>query len=176
MKMSKHNPHVAIKPSFALFSNVSGVHSRSASDQFSVITSSPQGDKPLKLPPFLNPGAVDVDATLWDNVAVLVDKPINWTSYDVCGKIKYSMGRRRIRGFKEKHHKVGHAGTLDPLATGKSSKIVFIRHYIIRRWKPPGAWRGLRIDVASLGPTQSKHIISEVTSLEITVFSPQSGL
>ncbi len=45
-------------------------------------------------------------------IAVL-DKPIEWTSADVVRKIKYTLrklGYRRI--------KVGHAGTLDPLATG----------------------------------------------------------
>ena len=39
---------------------------------------------------------------------LLVDKPSEWTSHDVCAFI-----RSRFR-FK----KVGHAGTLDPLATG----------------------------------------------------------
>lgn len=39
---------------------------------------------------------------------LLVDKPENWTSHDVCAFV-----RRRF-GIK----KVGHAGTLDPLATG----------------------------------------------------------
>lgn len=39
---------------------------------------------------------------------LLVDKPENWTSHDVCAYV-----RRRF-GIK----KVGHAGTLDPLATG----------------------------------------------------------
>ncbi|KAK3280386.1 hypothetical protein CYMTET_11771 [Cymbomonas tetramitiformis] len=44
-------------------------------------------------------------------VVLLVDKPKGWTSFDVCGKLKGSL--RRI-GAK----KVGHAGTLDPMATG----------------------------------------------------------
>lgn len=39
---------------------------------------------------------------------ILVDKPLGWTSFDVVNKI------RRKLGIK----KVGHAGTLDPLATG----------------------------------------------------------
>jgi tRNA pseudouridine55 synthase len=39
---------------------------------------------------------------------LLVDKPLNWTSHDVVAKIRNSI---RIQ-------KVGHAGTLDPLATG----------------------------------------------------------
>ena len=39
---------------------------------------------------------------------ILIDKPIHWTSFDVVRKIRGSI---RIK-------KVGHAGTLDPLATG----------------------------------------------------------
>lgn len=39
---------------------------------------------------------------------VLIDKPLNWTSFDVVNKI------RNVVGVK----KVGHAGTLDPLASG----------------------------------------------------------
>lgn len=39
---------------------------------------------------------------------ILIDKPVNWTSFDVVNKI------RRLIKVK----KVGHAGTLDPLATG----------------------------------------------------------
>src|SRR5271156_6333035 len=41
---------------------------------------------------------------------LLVDKPYNWTSFDVVGKIR--------NAFKPLKLKVGHAGTLDPLATG----------------------------------------------------------
>ena len=39
---------------------------------------------------------------------ILIDKPVNWTSFDVVAKL------RRLINVK----KVGHAGTLDPLATG----------------------------------------------------------
>eukprot|EP00897_Mesotaenium_endlicherianum_P009037 jgi/Mesen1/8161/ME000438S07273 len=38
----------------------------------------------------------------------LIDKPKGWTSFAVCGKLRYTL----------KIQKVGHAGTLDPLATG----------------------------------------------------------
>ncbi len=41
---------------------------------------------------------------------LLVDKPLTWTSFDVVGKIRNSIKPQKI--------KVGHAGTLDPLATG----------------------------------------------------------
>jgi len=45
---------------------------------------------------------------------LLIDKPLRWTSFDVVNKIRYTL--RRTYGFKKL--KVGHAGTLDPLATG----------------------------------------------------------
>jgi len=45
---------------------------------------------------------------------LLVDKPLAWTSFDVVNKIRYLLTRRL--GIKKL--KVGHAGTLDPLATG----------------------------------------------------------
>ena len=45
-----------------------------------------------------------------DGQLLLVNKPYEWTSFDVVGKIRNS--------FKPLKLKVGHAGTLDPLATG----------------------------------------------------------
>lgn len=45
---------------------------------------------------------------------LLIDKPLHWTSFDVVNKIRFTLRRRY--GFKKL--KVGHAGTLDPLATG----------------------------------------------------------
>tara|TARA_B100001115_G_scaffold170413_1_gene151907 strand:+ start:220 stop:921 length:702 start_codon:yes stop_codon:yes gene_type:complete len=45
---------------------------------------------------------------------LLIDKPLNWTSFDVVNKLRYAL--RKAYGFKKL--KVGHAGTLDPLATG----------------------------------------------------------
>jgi tRNA pseudouridine55 synthase len=44
----------------------------------------------------------------------LIDKPLEWTSFDVVNKLRY-----RLKNLlKDKKLKVGHAGTLDPLATG----------------------------------------------------------
>lgn len=43
-----------------------------------------------------------------------VDKPLNWTSFDLVNKIRWKL----IRSLNIKKLKVGHAGTLDPLATG----------------------------------------------------------
>ncbi|MCO6006460.1 tRNA pseudouridine(55) synthase TruB [Actinoallomurus purpureus] len=42
------------------------------------------------------------------NGLVIVDKPAGWTSHDVVGRIRRLAGTRRV----------GHAGTLDPMATG----------------------------------------------------------
>lgn len=49
-----------------------------------------------------------------EGVVFLVDKPKNWTSFDVVNKMRWEL--RRIT--KNRKIKVGHAGTLDPLATG----------------------------------------------------------
>ena len=45
---------------------------------------------------------------------VLIDKPLNWTSFQVVNKMRYIL--KQQLGIKK--IKVGHAGTLDPLATG----------------------------------------------------------
>ena len=45
---------------------------------------------------------------------LLIDKPYNWTSFDLVNKIRWLIKKR----FDIKKIKVGHAGTLDPLATG----------------------------------------------------------
>jgi tRNA pseudouridine55 synthase len=45
---------------------------------------------------------------------ILVDKPLNWTSFDAVNRLRWNL-RKRL-GVKK--IKVGHAGTLDPLATG----------------------------------------------------------
>jgi tRNA pseudouridine55 synthase len=53
--------------------------------------------KPQRPEPEQEPGEV-----------LLIDKPLRWTSFDVVKKVKYAL----------KPRKIGHAGTLDPLATG----------------------------------------------------------
>lgn len=46
---------------------------------------------------------------------LLIDKPLHWSSFQAVNKLKYILKRR----FPElKKIKIGHAGTLDPLATG----------------------------------------------------------
>ena len=60
------------------------------------------------------PQALDIDAGLSKpenfkkGQVILIDKPLEWTSFDVVKKIRYLIGIKKI----------GHAGTLDPLATG----------------------------------------------------------
>jgi len=60
------------------------------------------------------PLALDIDAGLSKpenfkkGQVLLIDKPLDWTSFDVVKKIRYLIGIKKI----------GHAGTLDPLATG----------------------------------------------------------
>ncbi len=49
-----------------------------------------------------------------EGIVLVVDKPYRWTSADVIRKVK----RLACRHFGKKNLKVGHAGTLDPLATG----------------------------------------------------------
>ncbi len=49
-----------------------------------------------------------------DGQLLLIDKPLEWTSFDAVKKIRYLIRKR----FDIKKIKVGHAGTLDPLATG----------------------------------------------------------
>lgn len=44
----------------------------------------------------------------------LIDKPLNWTSFEVVKKLRYILKKK----FNLKDLKVGHAGTLDPLASG----------------------------------------------------------
>jgi tRNA pseudouridine55 synthase len=46
--------------------------------------------------------------SLEEGVVLLLDKPLTWTSFDVVRKVKNTLRPRKI----------GHAGTLDPLATG----------------------------------------------------------
>jgi tRNA pseudouridine55 synthase len=45
---------------------------------------------------------------------LLIDKPLNWTSFQVVNKLRWHI----LKKFNLKKIKVGHAGTLDPLASG----------------------------------------------------------
>lgn len=61
------------------------------------------------------PAGTSVDPDLYpEGYVMVVDKPYGWTSADAVRKIKFSLKKIYHRG----NIKVGHAGTLDPLATG----------------------------------------------------------
>ncbi|WP_353482742.1 tRNA pseudouridine(55) synthase TruB [Haliscomenobacter sp.] len=62
-----------------------------------------------------NPGERPLSSQFFtEGTVLLVDKPQGWTSFDVVNRIR---GKIRNR-FQLKNIKVGHAGTLDPMATG----------------------------------------------------------
>ncbi len=50
----------------------------------------------------------------WDGEVLLIDKPLGWTSFDVVNSLRYFI----CKAYNIKKLKVGHAGTLDPMATG----------------------------------------------------------
>jgi tRNA pseudouridine55 synthase len=49
-----------------------------------------------------------------EGTVLLFDKPLDWTSFDVVNKVRWAICKK----LKIKKIKVGHAGTLDPKATG----------------------------------------------------------
>ena len=53
------------------------------------------------------------DINFPEGYVAVIDKPLEWTSTDVVRKIKFRLNRMGYRKIK-----IGHAGTLDPLATG----------------------------------------------------------
>jgi len=65
----------------------------------------------------LGPGSEPLSRNIEDypeGIIIPIDKPYRWTSADVIRKVKFAA----IRHFGKRNLKVGHAGTLDPLATG----------------------------------------------------------
>ena len=65
----------------------------------------------------IRPGSATLSRNIDDfpaGIIIPIDKPYRWTSADVIRKVKFAA----IRHFGKKNLKVGHAGTLDPLATG----------------------------------------------------------
>lgn len=58
--------------------------------------------------------SIDMIKEFSEGSTIIVDKPLNWTSFDVVNKIRWNLKQK----LGVKKIKVGHAGTLDPLATG----------------------------------------------------------
>ena len=77
-------------------------------NQHQPLPSFPHSPRRRPPPPLPTPSTRGQPPADWTAAAYLVDKPPGWTSFDVCAKL-----RRALRTKK-----VGHAGTLDPRATG----------------------------------------------------------
>ncbi|PRW57095.1 pseudouridylate synthase transporter [Chlorella sorokiniana] len=72
--------------------------------------------KAIVMPTPVRPPTVPTDPAAWENAVLLIDKPQEWTSFDVCGKLRGALAA--LLKKKNRDVKVGHAGTLDPMATG----------------------------------------------------------
>lgn len=57
---------------------------------------------------------MDTKESFLEGKILLIDKPLEWSSFQAVNAIKWALKRK----FNLKKIKVGHAGTLDPLATG----------------------------------------------------------
>ncbi len=78
---------------------------------------------------------------MWDFVAgevLAFDKPLHWTSFDLVAKVRYALCRK----LGQKKLKVGHSGTLDPLATGvviictgKKTKLIDRLQYDVKEYE-----------------------------------------
>lgn len=77
---------------------------------------------------------------MWDfeqGEVLAFDKPLEWTSFDLVAKVRYALCRKLGR----KKLKVGHSGTLDPLATGivvvctgKKTKLIEKLQYDVKEY------------------------------------------
>lgn len=72
-------------------------------DKIGAGTDGAQNERPERKP--IDPA---IQQKYLDGEAILIDKPLHWTSFDIV---------RKLRGLLQ-IKKIGHAGTLDPLATG----------------------------------------------------------
>ena len=117
-----------------------------------------------------------------EGIVILINKEKNWTSFDVVKKIKNLIRAK----FDLKKIKVGHAGTLDPLATGlliictgkytkKISKIqdlqkTYTREITIGAKTTPSALVGIiMLTEAILGPLWAWLFINETPPLVVLV-------
>lgn len=78
---------------------------------------------------------------MWDFIegeVLAFDKPLHWTSFDLVAKVRYALCRK----LGTKKLKVGHSGTLDPLATGvvvictgKKTKLIEQLQYDVKEYE-----------------------------------------
>lgn len=107
----------------------------------------------------------------------LVDKPLDWTSFQAVNKMKFKLKRE----FKLKKIKIGHAGTLDPKATGLlvvctgkfTKKIPEIQD------APKEYWAEIKIGVQTASydteepeilPTDYSHITEDIVHQRLSQF------
>eukprot|EP00959_Pyramimonas_sp_CCMP1952_P329652 6901968-Pyramimonas_sp.AAC.1 len=74
-------------------------------------SSAPEKPKPTVIH---SPSLPKMDDLMTGGAILLLDKPQEWTSFDACAKLRGCL--KRLTGARK--YKVGHAGTLDPMATG----------------------------------------------------------
>lgn len=77
---------------------------------------------------------------MWDFIegeVLAFDKPLHWTSFDLVAKVRYALCHK----LERKKLKVGHSGTLDPLATGvvlvctgKKTKLIDKLQYDVKEY------------------------------------------
>ena len=91
-----------------------------------------------------------------DGQILLIDKPLGWTSFDVVKKIKNLIRTK----YSLKKLKVGHAGTLDPLASGLL--IVCTGKFTKRISELQGQAKVYTGDITLGGTTQSYDLETEI--------------
>ena len=64
--------------------------------------------------PVIIPSKIDKSSNFVSGTLLLIDKPLEWTSFDIIKKVRNLIKKK----LQIKKIKVGHSGTLDPLATG----------------------------------------------------------
>ena len=117
---------------------------------------------------------------MWDfeqGEVLAFDKPLRWTSFDLVAKVRYNLCRK----LGTKKLKVGHSGTLDPLATGvviictgKKTKLIEQLQYDVKEYVTTlqlGATTpsfDMEKDIDATYPTE--HITRELIDKTIPLF------
>lgn len=106
-----------------------------------------------------------------------IDKPLNWTSFTLIKKLRYKLCRK----LDIKKLKVGHAGTLDPLATGvmivctgKKTKLIETFQYQVKEYiatiKLGETTPSFDLETEVDGVFPTEHITEELVREKLTDF------
>lgn len=92
---------------------------------------------------------------------LLVNKPLEWTSFDVVNKLRYVLGMKKI----------GHAGTLDPLATGL---LIICTGKMTKRIEEFMGWQKEYTGTLIIGQTTPSHDLETEVSdpVDISAITP----